>query len=221
MTNDAHISEIRNLLSLYYDGCGTPADRQRLAALLADTAIELPADIAADAAPFLALAAAADTATPPPPAWLEDRLKAITITAERPRRRKRIAAWLSVGAAAAIALLPLFVSNDAEPDAASVTSLPSTPIVAQVHIADEHDSAAEPATLTAEASAPKAASAARHHTATTRRATEAHHNHDIAHADLPRSTIVITDPDQAAYITANAIDVLARTLDAQMSILYK
>ncbi|MGM9861940.1 MAG: hypothetical protein ACI30W_05025 [Muribaculaceae bacterium] len=217
MTNDAHISEIRYLLSLYYDGGCTLADRQRLAALLADTAIVLPADIAADAAPFLALAAAADTTTPTPPAWLEDRLKAITVTAERPRRRKRIAAWLSVGATAAIALLPLFVSNEAEPDAAA----PTPPIVAQVHITDAHDSAAEHATLTAEVTTPKAAEPPRHLTATPRRATEARNYHDIAHADLPHSTIVITDPDQAAYITANAIDVLARTLDAQMSILYK
>ena len=222
MPHDAYISEIRSLISRYYDGSITPAERRCLTTLLADAdAVSLPADLAAAAAPFIALAKAADTPTPPPPAWLEDKLKAIAVTAKTPRRRLRIAEWLCVGAAAAIALMPLFVSNDAQPDAATITSSPAPPIVAQVHIADAYDSDAAPGTHTASASAPKAAAAPRPHTSAPRRAAEARHNHDIAYADLPHSTIVITDPDQAADITANAIDVLARTLDAQMSILYK
>lgn len=222
MNTEKRITEIRSLLESYYVGDISPDETRRLSELLAETP-DLPSDLALEAKIMAQLDEASDaTSRILPPTDLEERLIAITAV---PKRHRNLWMWISSAAAAAIILCfiwrpvicdtPTDSTEKKEIIAASPNAGNERPAALATSIEPEgHDEYAillkpEPKrsgniAMAANTPKPIQANAPRRHNETAEAVTEDYY-------------IEVCNPEQAAQISNNALQMLAATINAQLS----
>lgn len=196
------IDKIRQMLNRYYDGVSTPSETAQLKDFFRKTK-EIPADMAADAAIFRAMAAV-DTEEVAVPANLTERIVAATVGS-----RPRILNWrIAVTAAASVAVLITlavglvhFKPSDS-PDTTDLLAMSDTTRqkeaadLASIAVTTVETEAAEPLLAVASEQAPLPPASLKNTTVA-----EVRYTHEV------------TDPAEAAKIAQKVLAMLGNSLD--------